>query len=359
VFDLDQVRTALIRAYGHKWMTLTYMFSDDKLWIGIILPDALMLEQVPIDVSLNRLIERAVQPKYRLYTYRDIPHLMGQADRPWAALYDLATQLLPESVRSRLNPEHRLVIVPSGPLHALPWSLLRLDDSWLVERAIVQLVPSLHTWQMLLDQPPPQSTSALLIGCSIFDGRAQTLEAVSKELDTVSTRWSGLSTQLLDTQATRSALLDRSVNGELSKNSLLHFATHAQSLPRFGRVAHIKLWDGDLLLPEIANLHLSGGLVVLSVCEGALADVLPGEEVLSLSWAFLAAGAGSVLASLWPSYDIAAHSLMALFYQALRQYEDAAVALAITQRALIKSYQATGDPLADPLTWGSFLITGK
>jgi CHAT domain-containing protein len=120
----------------------------------------------------------------------------------------------------------------------------------------------------------------------------------------------------------------------------------------------VKLWDGDLL-PEVAGLRLDGALVALSACEGAAADTLLGEEVLSLSWAFLAAGACGVLASLWPVYDVATIGMMRVFYAARRQHGDAALALAQAQRALIAAHQAPGDLSTEPQCWGSFVLIGE
>ena len=88
---------------------------------------------------------------------------------------------------------------------------------------------------------------------------------------------------------------------------------------------------------------------MLSACDGAAADVLPGEEVLSLSWALLAAGARAVLASLWPVDDQTVVALIEQFYTALRQHNDVARALAEAQRAILG---------AGPATWGSFVVAG-
>jgi CHAT domain-containing protein len=140
--------------------------------------------------------------------------------------------------------------------------------------------------------------------------------------------------------------------------ALLHLATHAQLLPKRGLTAHLKLWDGNLLLSDIAGLRLGGALVALSACDGAAADALPGEEVLSLSWAFLAAGARGVLASLWPVYDRAIIRFLAVFYDALWQHGDAALALAHAQRELIAAQQVDDDPVLEPHFWGSFVLTG-
>jgi CHAT domain-containing protein len=222
---------------------------------------------------------------------------------------------------------------------------------------VVQVVPSLTTWQILAARPQADSNCALLVGCSDFGNRAPPLPAVAAELAAVAAFWQDVCNEVRDEQATRASLLDRAASGELSSYQLLHLASHAQLLPARGLAAHLKLSDGDLLLPEVASLRLGGGLVVLSACYGAAADALPGEEVLSLSWAFLAAGAGSVLASMWPTEDRAALPFMAAFYDALHKYGDAALALASAQRTLIAA-QRPDDPATEPQCWGSFVLTG-
>jgi CHAT domain-containing protein/tetratricopeptide (TPR) repeat protein len=358
-FDLEQIRALLAARYGDDWTALAYTLNDDVFLIGVVTSDGLALEQVPCDAPLQRLIDQAVQPRYRNYTYRDLPYLQGQATRPWAGLHALAERLLPAAARARLHPGHRLLIVPAGPLHALPWAALRLDAGWLAERAVVQIVPSLTTWQVLAARRPAHDMAALLVGCSDFGARAPALPSVAAELAAVAARWPGACHYLRDTDATRAALLDRSARGELAGYRLVHIASHARLLPTRGLAAHVKLWDGDLLLPEVAGLRLDGALVTLSACEGAAADTLPGEEVLSLSWAFLAAGARGVLASLWPVYDAATIGLMSAFYAALRQHGDAALALAQAQRALIATHQAHGDPSTEPQCWGSFVLIGE
>ena len=357
-FDLAQLRAQLDAAYGADWTALIYMLSDETLLIGIVTPEGLALEQTPYDVALWRLIKYATLGIYQLYTYRDLPYLRGQTAQPWEGLRALGKRLLPAAVQARLHPMHRLLIVPSGPLHSLPWGALRLEESWLAERSVIHLVPSLTVWQFLAARPATQSTSALLVGCSTFGARAVPLPAVAEELATIVARWPGESRRLEDAQATRAALQELSASGELARYGLLHIASHAQLLPTRGLAAHLKLWDGDLWLSEVAGLHLGGALVVLSACDGAMADTLPGEEILSLSWAFLAAGASGVLASLWPVEDHAVHRFMALFYEALQQHGDASLALAHAQRTLILRHRVDSDPSAEPLSWGSFVFTG-
>jgi CHAT domain-containing protein len=355
--DLDQVRAQLQRRYPAGWTALVYVLVDQQLWIIGVTPDRLIVETCPYDPALRRLIDRASQPIYRSYTYRDLPYMQGQTSQRWSVLQVLADQLLPATIQARLHPDHRLIILPCGRLHVLPWAALRLGDRWLAELAIVQLAPSLSSLQVLATRAAP-GPAALLVGCSAFGGRAPGLAGVASELAAVASSLDGLHTAVRDEHATRAALLDRSQRGELATYGLLHIASHAQMLSARGLVAHIKLWDDDLWLTEIADLQLGGGLVTLSTCDGAAAEVLPGEEILSLSWAFLAAGAGGVVASLWPVYDRAATALMQQFYLALRRSGDAAQALAVAQRAMITAPVLENGAVIEVSCWSSFVMVG-
>jgi CHAT domain-containing protein len=330
--DLGWLRAVLGNAHDRDWTALVYIFSDHELLIGMITAEEVALVRAPYDAQLKELIASAIQPAYRRYVFRDLAYLQGQTTRRWEVLHQLGDRLLPLAVRARLHPDHRLLIVPAGPLHGVSWAALRLDDHWLAERAIVQIAPSLMTWCILAERQA-DTAAALVVGCSAFGARAPALPAVAAELEAVMRHWPGRVDRLFAQGATRVEILGRSAHGKLASYTLLHLATHAHMVPQRGLVAHVMLWDDDLLLPEIAGLRLAGGLTVLSACDGAAADTLPGEELMSLSWAFLVAGAGGVLASLWRVDDHTVAQFMEIFYTELCACRDPALALAGTQRA--------------------------
>ncbi len=357
-FDLAHLRAALALHYGEAWTIVVYTLVSEHLWAVVVTPTDVAMDGLLFDAEHQQLLQYATEASYQAYTYRDLPFRRSNSGKPWETLTRLGDWLFPLALRQRLDPHHHLIIVPTGMLHALPWAALRIHERWLIQDTLLQVVPSLAGLPGLLACHAQLDADALLIGCSAFGMRATSLPGVANELAAVSANLPGQYTQLLDAEATCTALRTLSRRGQLPQYGWLHIATHAQLYPTRGQAAHIKLWDGDLWLHDIVALRLGGGVVIVSSCDGAAADSLPGEEVLSLGWAFLAAGAGGVMASLWPLYDQAAASFMQQFYTSLRKASDLPTALALTQRALIEQADAAATFGSEPQVWASFVALG-
>ncbi|MEI7646242.1 MAG: CHAT domain-containing protein [Chloroflexales bacterium] len=357
-FDLEALRSALAMHYGKRWTALIYVSCGDDLLALSLDADRLDLTRIPLDRSLRRMLDRACLPKYRAYTYQDIPFQTGRHAAPWADLATLGERLIPPGVRDRLHPTHRLLIVPGGPLHSLPWAALRVDDRWLVERTIIQLLPSLQIWPELARRTPAGS-DALLIAVSQFGERAAALPSAIPSLDLVQRHWPGGVTRMEERTVTRESLRVAAEESKLAGYGLVHLATHGQLVTGHGMLAHLKLADDDLLVDEVADLRLGGALVVLVACEGAAGETMPGEELLSLNRALLAAGAHDVIASLWQLYDLLVLPLLDPLYAALAAGLDAPSALAQAQRACISAEICDGDlPLSSPMIWASLCALG-
>lgn len=359
--DLAALRQQWTAAFPAGWLALVYVWHGDELLLVTLTAHDMLLTRQTVDATLQHLLKRICAPRYRLFTYLDLSHQSGQTDLPWSDLTTLADRLLPAAVRIQLQPDRRLLIVPAGELHAVPWAALRVDNAWLCERAIIQLLPGLAAWSTLAARTP-QSNAALLLGCHTFAGRAPDLPHVPAMLDRMADGWLGQVTRLEGLSATCAALRNLANRGALQSYGMLSIATHAQMHTRHGLLAHLKLADGDLLLDEVARLALEGALVVLATCDGAFGAVLPGEEVMSLSRAFLVAGAGDVLASLWQLYDRAIGEILMPLIAALTAGHDAPTALAYAQRICITTGQyAISEQeqlIGMPLVWASLCVIG-
>jgi CHAT domain-containing protein len=114
--------------------------------------------------------------------------------------------------------------------------------------------------------------------------------------------------------------------------------------------------QNEMLSPfEIAGWRTAAGLIVLSGCHSAEGAALPGTGLMGLTRAWLAAGAGAVIASNWPTADAGGPMFSAL-YRHLRANSAAgpAAALREAQLEMIRS----GDWRANSNYWGAFFVMG-
>jgi tetratricopeptide (TPR) repeat protein len=353
-FDLIRLREECAQAYGSDWTMLAPIAVDADLHLLLITPTTIELTTQPYDAALRGLLARARNQRLRSEVYRDLGFLRGVTPRPWHDLHTLAERLLPATLHERLHPAHRLLIVPGGPFHALPWAALRLPDAWLAERAIIQYLPGLMPARVApLDLHGP----ALLVGCATFAGRAADLPSALASLELVQAHWPGPLTRLEAEQATRDAMLATDRQDGLAELQLLHISSHAVAGEVTGLLGHVLLADTELWVDDIIRLNLDGGLVVLVACAGAASEVLPGDELIGVGRAFLAAGATGVLASFWPIYDRTVLPMVEAFYAELACHADPALALATMQRRLLNDPAVSGT-LRMPFVWGCFGYTG-
>jgi CHAT domain-containing protein len=116
----------------------------------------------------------------------------------------------------------------------------------------------------------------------------------------------------------------------------------------------LALADGWLTTLDIFSLRLQASLVTLSACETGRSLVGGGDELLGLMRATLAAGAASLLASLWAVEDSSTATLMQGFYSRLAQGERKGEALRQAQRDFIEA----GTSYAHPYFWAPFFLVG-
>jgi|GEM_PF-671320 len=110
--------------------------------------------------------------------------------------------------------------------------------------------------------------------------------------------------------------------------------------------------DGLLQTLELYDLTLNADLVVLSACQTGMGKFSRGEGILGLSGAFLAAGAQSVVSSLWTINDESTSLLMSSLYRYLTEGKTKAEALRLSKiRMLGTSYR-------HPFYWAPFIISG-
>jgi CHAT domain-containing protein len=165
-----------------------------------------------------------------------------------------------------------------------------------------------------------------------------------------------MSTSLVGDSATEAALKRQS----LERYEVVHVAAHGFADTKFPERAALVLLgdtaageDGLLQPREIAHYNLRARLVVLSACDTAVGPTLGQEGVVNLARAFLVAGAGAVMTSLWQVDDTLSAALMRAFYGNLVRGETLADALHLAKGELGQRFGAKASG-----TVGAFQLIG-
>ncbi|MFL6260011.1 MAG: CHAT domain-containing protein [Thermoanaerobaculia bacterium] len=244
----------------------------------------------------------------------------------------------------------RVLILPDGPLHRLPFGALRRDPGgrrqFLAEWKPLHTALSLTVYGALRaarsDPSRPAAAGLVAFGDPHYpqglapsqDTRAPTLRNLR---DLRSFNWTPLPHTRREVERIAGVypearlFLGEQATEERAKTvgrdaRVLHFATHGYLDDRAPLDSALVLTIPEELPPGrdngllqvweiLESVRLDADLVVLSACDSALGRELSGEGLIGLTRAFQYAGARSVVASLWSVSDQATAELMARFHR--------------------------------------------
>jgi CHAT domain-containing protein/tetratricopeptide (TPR) repeat protein len=273
----------------------------------------------------------------------------------------------------------RLVIVPDGPLHRLPFDALELRDGhFAAERYAISLAPSASVLLQLWRRHDLHDSG----------GRPMNLLAFGDPAFPESGSGSGESDQVRSAVSTAGALprLRRSAaearrvasfsphsvvrlredasaaylkHAELTPFRILHFATHSLVDEHSAARTALVLAPGDgetgLVGPDdLAALRLDADLVMLSSCRSGGGVIVNGEGIQGLTAPLVQAGARAVVATRWEVGDRRTVKFVDAFYRHLADGRSVGEALRDTKLDAIRrgtpvrewaAFMAVGDPL--------------
>jgi CHAT domain-containing protein/Tfp pilus assembly protein PilF len=332
-----------------------------------------------------------------------------QRNHNFEALAQRLDSILITPVADRVAKAERLLIIPGGPLHLLPWgSLIRKLPFSTENRG--------RKWQYLIEWKPLSTTLSATVFAERKKYRRQQNRVASSSLvafgDPLLPQLGvGKSANQSQDPRVRSAG-ERGFNYEplpaarnevrqiasifpqaaiyLGPNAteervkalprdtqIVHFATHATLDERFPLNSAVVLSipekfeegkeNGLLQAWEIfEQVRLDADLVVLSACESGLGKEMGGEGLIGLTRAFQYAGARSVMASLWKISDRTTAELMVRFYKHLKDGLPKDEALRAAQMELIRGPIQVKNEKGEveeidasaPYYWAAFQIYG-
>lgn len=315
---------------------LEYFGGDSRMFGFLVTADrvhAFPIDTTSLEEDTRRFRERLQRPSSQGYK------------APGRKLYAGLVEPAVKQFRGR-----RLIIVAHGPLHYIPFAALPAGNSALLDRYEVRVLPSASVMEFLAQRGPNGSEATLILGNPDLHDPGMDLPGAEQEARRISTLLPQ-SQLLLRGRATESAV--RASAGGFRQ---LHFASHGIFDPENPLASGLMLagdgaQDGFLSVAELYDLDLHADMVTLSACETALGEVASGDDVIGFTRAFLYAGAGSIVSSLWQVDDTATSMLMEKFYENLRTM-DRPAALRKAQLHVRKSHQA------HPFYWAAFQVTG-
>lgn len=304
-----------------------------------------------------------------------------------------------------LAGKQRLIIVPSGILHYLPFEVLLTKGEektlatmtpvrlpYLVRDYAISYVPSAAVLASLRTRPTKSTAgkSFLAFADPVYgnltelpSGLAQPnlseafggekpwhLERLiesRREVEEISALFPKNQVSLLLREQAREE--NAKTAGRFNEFRFVHFATHGllnEERPSYSGLilslagiqknshsADPQAEDGLLQAYEIFNLKLNADLVVLSACQTGLGKEVKGEGLVGLSHAFFYAGTPSLVVSLWKVQDRSTADLMVNLYREIGRTQTKSEALRQAKLRLIQQNR-----YADPYYWAPFVLTG-
>jgi len=365
---MDQAQKML----NDRSVLFSFQLGEKGSWMWAVTKDGISLHALPPQVELKNKVA-AFQRE--LGSFGKTPPASG------GELYrDLFGSVAPE-----ILARERWLLVLDGTLFDLPFpALTTAEGKFLIEDHSLQIAPGalmlksggfgaasqggfLAVGDPIYNRADPRAREytqwkwpSLLTRASYRQSPSfARLWGTAKEIEVSARTWNAPATTIL---TGREVSPENFWDKTLTKPDIIHIATHIleeNEKPQTGWIAFSQGKDGQIqyVTPEdiLAN-SITARLVVLSGCSSGKAEVHPATGLMGLTRAWIAAGAGAVLATRWPTVDDDG-AFFESFYRNLRQSEpiDPSEALRQSSLEMLKS----GTWRANPSFWAGYFLIGK
>ena len=267
--------------------------------------------------------------------------------------------MLVEPASSLLSRNGRTFIIPDGGLNTLNFETLLvpgatphywIEDVTLTDASSLRLLRAAHS-------APSRAEKLLLIGNAVAPSSDYPeLSKAAVEMESIEKHFPPNQQQALSReQATPAAYLA----GKPEEFAYIHFVAH-------GTASRMSPLDSAIVLSrsnaqedsfklyarDIIRHPLRAELVTISTCYGAGSRAYSGEGLVGLSWAFLRAGAHSVIGALWEVSDVSTPQLMDEIYRQLEKGQTPDAALRNAKLAMLRSTTS----YRKPFYWAPFQL---
>ena len=258
-------------------------------------------------------------------------------ERKWSLLRDTSEMytILFLPLEKYLKDGQHICIVPHGVLHYVPFHALFDGEQYLIEKYKISYSPSASVLTYCMGRNIKKSYHYFVTG-----GKNRFMEEEAHEIASI-----------LKTKVHEPSKMIFKEN--CSNKDIIHVACHGKFFVNDPFGSCIVFQDEPLDAQRIFNLDIQADVVVLSACETGVNEVGGGDEIIGLTRAFLAAGAKSLVHSLWPVFGTSTKELMVNFHNNLLHGQSKMDALRNAQLDMLHT-----DRFKKPFHWAPFVLVG-
>jgi CHAT domain-containing protein/tetratricopeptide (TPR) repeat protein len=252
----------------------------------------------------------------------------------------------------------RLIVVPDRSVRGVPWPVLELGGRPLLERFVIRIRPFAAASRRPIRAVGPTPRYEILVVADAGDRSAEVayaaLPGARREVAAIS-RLFARPMVLQGEQVTRKKLLT-----ELEYARIVHIAGHFVEAPGGAGAEIVVASAADQSRRTVGGGEIGGRdlagvrLAVLSGCATDREGTPSLEGTFSAAGDFLAAGAGEVVASMWPIEDDSTVTLMSRFYRELIAGRPADESLRVAQLAMLND--ESNGKARRPAHWAAFQL---
>ena len=331
----------LRNAVGEGVAVVEYFRVRDRILATVITEDSLQVTPVG---SMGRAEEALRLLQFQLSKFRLSASYVRQfrqqlLEATQTHLSELYHELV-APIRNQLK-QHHLIVIPHEFLHNVPFHALFDGEKYLIDALTISYAPSASVYVQCCRKQFKRAGGALILG--VPDPQApsieQEIEAVYRALPQAEV--------FVGSEASEKILREKG-----PQSRWIHISTHGsfrQDSPVFSGV---RMGDTFLNLYDLYRLRLPAELITLSGCSTGVNFVAAGDEPIGLMRGLLAAGARSLLLTLWDVNDVSTAKFMEVFYNNLGRSSNRSTALQQAMHEVRGAYP-------HPYYWAPFVLVGN
>jgi tetratricopeptide (TPR) repeat protein len=272
-----------------------------------------------------------------------------------------------EPLKDIIKDKPHWIISPSGALALIPFETLRLEgeNQPVIAQHQISYVQSLSVLKLLQERDKVYKKlenrgTLLAMGAPIYDKWPE-LPGALREIEQLRQLFKETKPLIyIKADATEAKLQSLNQQGILAQYRYLLFSAHgdlnlqvpALSSIVLGQINNPPGIDGYVTAGEWPGYDLKSDLMVLSACETGAGEIVGGEGVMGLPYAFYVAGNKNTILTLWKISDDITTEFTTSFFTKLKAGVGQIEALTATKREFLKKGNS------NPKYWAAFVLYG-